>query len=181
MTVQDRTHDRLLSAPAAIRAGVFLFLALCLLSLPQPLLGGTVSVGAGPGFWFSHSSNAIFLRYEHEAALLFDQNSFWAATAVAWDGPNSAEAIGVSRGLRWPFGDVWHADAEFGLNWISDTTDNLGTPVQALLRAAVIRKFDSLDVSLGVIHYSNAKWLFGWSGPNNGENFLVLGVGWRFE
>jgi hypothetical protein len=181
MTVHDRTHDRLRSAPAALRAGAFLFLALCLLSLPCPAAADTVSLGAGPGFWFSHSSTAIFLRYEREAAPLFGQDGFWAATAVAWDGPNRAEAIGISRGLRWPFGDAWHADAEFGLNWISHTTDNLGTPVQALLRAAVGKRFDSLDVSLSVLHYSNARWLFGWDGPNNGENFVVLGLGWRFE
>ena len=150
--------------------------------MPRPVRADAVSLGAGPGYYrFSHDSEVVLLRYEHDASPLFNQEGFWAGTFAAWSGENRAEAIGLSRGMRWPFGDRWHADAELGLNWISDTTENLGTPVQILLRAAVGRRLDSLNVSLGVLHYSNARWLVHWDGPNNGENFVVLGVGWRFE
>jgi hypothetical protein len=57
------------------------------------------------------------------------------------------------------------------------TTEHLVTHLQFYFRFAYDWKIGSRDFSLGFTHVSNGKLVFGWDGPNTGENFLTLSIG----
>lgn len=151
-----------------------------------PLLPCTRALGADDmlalqsGLGFHHSGHTVplFLRYQHRAPI-FGIDGYYEAVVGGWNGPNGVGTFGLGRGLRLGFGEHYFA-ASAGLSYITDTTANLGTPLELNFHLALGRRFDSIDISIGYVHYSNGKYFFGWEGPNYGENFVTLMAGWWF-
>jgi len=137
-------------------------------------------VEAGPGVNSSHASTYTAVRFQKETSKLFDTDSFYELTYGSWNGPNSNNALSFSRGLRWTGTANTYGSAEMGVGHINRTTGNLGTPFQFYFRFAYGIKMGTVDFSLGFIHYSNGKLIFGWQGPNNGENFPTFSLGITF-
>jgi len=139
-----------------------------------------LSLEGGQGFHYSGNTQALFLRYQWEAALLFGQEGFWEAALGAWNGPNRVETIGFARGLRFRWQEKNYASAQAGLHYITRRTENLGTPLQFGARLALGRTMGAYDLSIGYVHFSNGKYFFGWEGPNYGEHFVTIQVGRKF-
>jgi hypothetical protein len=137
-------------------------------------------VEAGPGILTSQGSTYIAVRYQKETSKLFDTDSFYELTYASWDGPNNNNAISFARGLRWTGTANNYGSADIGVGHINRTTGNLGTPFQFYLRLAYGIKVGTVDLSLGFVHYSNGKLIFGWQGQNNGEDFPTISLGITF-
>jgi len=139
-----------------------------------------LSLEEGQGFHRSGRTQALFLRYQWEAALLFGQEGFWEVDFGAWNGLNGVETVGFARGLRFRWRENNYFSAQAGLHYITRRTENLGTPLQFGARLAFGRTMGVYDLSIGYVHFSNGKYFFGWEGPNNGENFATIQVGRKF-
>jgi hypothetical protein len=142
-----------------------------------PAIADNLFVEAGPGFSKSADSTVFLLRYDHNTSRLFKHDSFYEGVLAHWTGSNRAEVIGLARGILWNTGKDQDLRATFGLLGTSRTTEHLGTRFQFYFRFAYDRKIFRRDVSLALIHISNGKLIFGWDGPNSGENFITLSVG----
>lgn len=70
--------------------------------------------------------------------------------------------------------------ASGGLGYVARKTDYLGTHPQFLWRLAFGNRFGNYDLSIAQVHYSNGKKIFGWDGPNRGQDFLTLQLGREF-
>jgi hypothetical protein len=169
----------LIAPPFPGGALIFSFI-LFLLVLSPDVFAETLSLEAGQGFHFSGNTQTLFVRYQKDAPLLFGQKGFYEGSVGAWNGPNRVETAGIARGLRFDFGETGYFSAQFGLNYITRKTENLGTLFQFASRLAIGRAIGEYDVSLGYIHFSNGKLFFGWDGPNNGENFVTVQIGRKF-
>ena len=134
----------------------------------------------GPGVMTSEGSTYTAVRFQKETSRLFNTDSFYELCYASWNGPNSNNALSFARGLRWPGPANTHASADIGIGHINRTTGNLGTPFQFYLRFAYGIKVGAFDISLGFVHYSNGKLIFGWQGPNNGEDFPTFSLGVTF-
>jgi hypothetical protein len=156
---------------------LFLFIAVTLLFPSLPVSADSLSYEAGLGFYFSRSSTVNLLRYQHETTTLFTFPSYYEVSYASWNGPNRTDAICFARGLRWLRTDDDYLSLTAGLSHINRTTANLGQPFEFYGRLAYEKKIGKVLLSIGWIHYSDAKFLFGWSGPNKSENFLTLSVG----
>ena len=139
-----------------------------------------ISLESGIGVHHSGNTEAVFLRYQTDAPLLLGLEGYYEASLGAWNGPNHAGAIGISRGIQWFWDEKGYLAGSAGVGYINETTDNLGTRFQFLFRAALGLRGDQYDFSLGYVHYSNGKYFFGWDGPNYGENYITLQFGRRF-
>lgn len=131
-------------------------------------------MGAGFGDIRSQGATAIFLRYQARAADLFGSESFYELSLGAWNGSNRNSVIAIARGIRWRWSSRDFLTFELGAAAANRTTDHLGTHAQFVSHIMLGRQFGDYKLSLGQTHYSNAKDLFHWSGPNIGENFLTL-------
>lgn len=129
----------------------------------------------GEGFHHSVRTEPLFIRYQRSSPI-FGIDGYYEAVIGGWNGPNGVFTVGIGRGLRISF-DPLYVAASAGLSYISDTTKNLGTPMEFNFHVAAGRRYESLDISIGYVHYSNGKYFFGWSGPNYGENFFSLMAG----
>jgi hypothetical protein len=161
----------------------FISLIFAAIMLLFPILtasADSLSYEAGIGFYFSTSSNMYLLRYQHEAAPLFGLSGYYEASYASWDGHNHSEAISLARGIRWPRTADEYLSLTAGLSHISRTTLNLGQPFEFYGRLAYEKKIGRALFSIGWIHYSDAKFLFHWSGPNISENFWTLSLGVLF-
>jgi hypothetical protein len=145
-----------------------------------PALADSLSYEAGIGFYFSKSATANLLRYRHEVDPLFGLSSYVEASYASWNGPNHAEAIALARGLRWATTVDEYLSFTMGLSHISRTTENLGQPFEFYFRLAYEKSAGKALFSIGWIHYSDGKFLFRWSGPNNSENFATISIGLLF-
>jgi hypothetical protein len=145
-----------------------------------PASADSLSYEAGAGFYFSGSCTAYLFRYQHEAAQLFGLSSYYEASYASWNGPDHSEAIGLARGIRWPRTADEYLSLTAGLSHISRTTSNLGQPFEFYGRLAYEKSIGTALFSIGWVHYSDAKFLFHWSGPNISENFLTLSIGVLF-
>lgn len=159
---------------------LILFAAITLLFPILPASADNLSYEGGFGFYFSKSSNMYRLRYQHEATPLFGFSSYYEASYAAWNGPCYSEAVGLARGIRWARTTDEYLDLTIGLSHISRTTSNLGQPFEFYERLAYEKKVGRALFSIGWVHYSDAKFLFGWSGPNIGENFVTFSIGLLF-
>ncbi len=159
---------------------LLLFIAITLLFPALSAAADRLSYEAGIGFYFSRSTTAYLLRYQHDTTPLFDLSSYYEASYASWNGPDHAEAIGLARGIRWARTADEHLSLTAGLSHISRTTSNLGQPFEFYGRLAYEKDIGKALFSIGWIHYSDAKFLFGWSGPNNSENFLTFSIGMSF-
>jgi hypothetical protein len=140
----------------------------------------SLSYEAGIGFYFSHSASANLLRYRHELDPLFGLSSFLEASYATWNGPDQADAIALARGIRWGRTSDQYLSFTMGLSHISRTTGNLGQPFEFYIRLAGEKSVGKALFSIGWIHYSDGKFIFGWSGPNNSENFATISAGLLF-
>jgi len=137
-------------------------------------------VEAGTGVMTSQGSTYTAVRYQKETSKLFDTDSFYELSYASWNGPNENNAISFARGLRWTGKANTYGSVDIGVGHIKRTTGNLGTPFQFYLRFAYGIKVGAVDFSLGFVHYSNGKLIFGWQGPNNGEDFPTFSLGITF-
>jgi hypothetical protein len=137
-------------------------------------------VEAGPGVFSSRDSTYTAIRYQKDTSKLFNTDSFYELSYASWNGLNNNEALSFARGLRWTGTANTYGSADVGIGHINRTTGNLGTPFQFYFRFAYGIKVGAVDFSLGFVHYSNGKLIFGWEGPNNGEDFPTFSVGMTF-
>jgi Lipid A 3-O-deacylase (PagL) len=159
---------------------LFFLAAIALLFPALTASADSVSGEFGVGFIFSSGTEIYLLRYRHETNPIFGLSSYYEALIASWTGPNYAEAAGLARGIRWsPLNDQ-NLSLTTGLSYISRTTGNLGKHVEFYGRLAYEINVGKALISVAWIHYSDAKFFFGWSGPNNGENFATLSVGMPF-
>jgi hypothetical protein len=159
---------------------LFLIAAITLLSPVPPASADNLSYEAGVGFYFSAGTSTYLLRYQHETKPLFGFSSYYEASYASWNGPDHADAVGLARGIRWAITAAQYISFTAGLSRISRITSNLGQPFEFSGRLAYGMNVGKALFSIGWIHYSDAKFLFGWSGPNNAENFVTLSIGMLF-
>jgi len=158
----------------------FLFAIIMVLLPAWSASADSLSYEVGTGFHFSTGATANLLRYRHEVDPLFGRSSFIEISYATWNGSNHTDAIALARGIRWERTADEYLSFTFGLSHISRTTANLGQPFEFTIRLAYEKSIGKALLSIGWIHYSDGKFLFRWSGPNNGENFATLSVGFLF-
>ena len=168
------------TAPPLPGGALILSGILFLLALSPDVFADALSLETGQGFHHSGNTQALFVRYQKDAPLLFGQKGFYEGSVGAWNGPNRVETVGIARGLRFDWGGTAYFSAQFGLNYITRKTENLGTLFQFASRLTIGRSIGEYDVSLGYVHFSNGKYFFGWDGPNYGENFVTVQIGRKF-
>jgi len=159
---------------------LLLFATITFLLPTLPVSADSLSYETGIGFSFSGGTTVNLLRYRHEANPLFGFGSYYEAAFASWNGPNSAYAIAVARGIRLERTADEYLSLTLGLSHISRTTSNLGQPFEFYGRLAYEKHIGKALFSVGWIHYSDGKFLFKWSGPNNGENFATISIGLLF-
>jgi len=140
----------------------------------------TLAIGAGYGNIKSQDATAAFLRCQKDAPRLWGRDSFYELALASWDGSNRNNAIGVARGLRWPWSQKNFFSAELGIAYVTRTTDHLGTQGQFFFHGALGHRFGKYTLSIGETHYSNGQKVMHWHGPNVGEDFLTLHLGREF-
>ncbi len=148
-----------------------------LVLLTSPVLADNLFLETGPGYLKSTASELFLLRYKKDTSTLFGLSSYYEALLAYWNGKDRDEAIGVSRAVSFEIGKEQYFSPTFGLLAIHHTTDHLGTPLQFYFRFAYDLKSKQRDVSFAIVHISNGKAIFGWDGPNSGENFIILSIG----
>jgi hypothetical protein len=161
------------------KIGGILFAAsvLILTLLPAGVADAAFFVDGGEGFYYSHNTEIVMVRYQLDASALFNEESFYEIFYGAWNGANRNEAFGLARGIRFKRPKDEFVNLTMGLCRIDRTSRNLGQPYEFYGRLAFEKRLGTTLFSVGWIHYSDAKFLFHWPGPNSGENFLVLSVG----
>ena len=152
------------------------FLGTGLLLCPPLAAADMLAVALGRGNIYSAGSNAVFLSYQKDAPVLFNQKSFYDFSLASWSGDTFNTALTVARTLRWKLSPEAYVAGTLGIGMVDHTTDHLGTLGQFVVRLAIGRKFGKYDLSVGETHYSNGKTALGlnWDGPNTGEDFLTL-------
>jgi hypothetical protein len=158
------------------KIGIILFVAstLVLSLLPGGVAAAGLFIEAGEGFYFSHNTEVLMARYQLEASALFNEESFYEVSYAAWTGRNQ------NRGIRWERTAVDSVSVTIGLSRVNGTSVNLGQPYEFYGRLAYEKQLGGVLFSIGWIHYSDAKFLFHWPGPNTGENFLTLSLGGNY-
>lgn len=151
-------------------------LFIIILIAPLPVFADGLFVEAGAGIGKSLHSEAVLLRYRKETSRLFNHDSYHEALAAYWNNSTHAAGAGIARGVIWNRRKTHDFSTTFGLMGINRKTGNLGTRLQFYFRMAYGISFRGREVSIGYVHLSNGKLLFGWGGPNNGENFLTVSV-----
>jgi hypothetical protein len=161
------------------KIGCILFAASVLVFslLPAGDADAAFFVEGGEGFYYSHNTEVVMVRYQLEASALFNEESFYEVSYAAWNGLNRNQALGLARGIRFERTADGSVSITMGLCRIHGTSMNLGQPYEFYGRLAFEKQLGTTLVSIGWIHYSDAKFLFHWPGPNNGENFLTLSLG----
>ncbi len=167
------------------KRGVFVTLtAACLafaaLAAMPAARAGALAIETGWGDFKSRGTESVFLRYLNEAPPLFGYDSFHDFSLASWNGPNHNNAIGIARGLRRTWRGEKYLSASGGLGYVAQKTDYLGTHLQFVLHLAFGSRFGNYDLSIAQVHYSNGKKIFGWDGPNRGQDFLTLQLGREF-
>jgi len=159
---------------------LFLVAAIMLLFPALPASADSLSYDAGVGFYLSSRTTLNLLRYQHEARPLFGHSGYYEAMYASWNGPDNAKAIGLARGIRLATFEDQYLSLTGGLSHINRTTSNLGQPFEFYGRIAYVIHVDKAIFSIGYVHFSDGKFFFEWSGPNNGENFVTLSLGISF-
>jgi hypothetical protein len=137
-----------------------------------------ISIEVGRGIHNLRGAEAAFVRYAGDTpdSILFGQN-FYEFSFGAWDGRDRSSAVGAALGTRVRENRI-HLDASIGLAYLENKTRLSGTHQQFIVRLGGGIAFGRLDVSLFVTHYSNAKPVFDWDGPNAGYDFVTLQFGY---
>jgi hypothetical protein len=144
--------------------------------LASPASADNLFFETGPGLFKSLGSQVFVLRYKKDTSTVFGWPSYYEALISHWTGENRDNALAVSRAISFPIGFEQYFSPTFGIAGIPKETSHLGTNFQFYFRFAYDFRIKGRDLSLAVIHYSNGKMIFGWDGPNSGENFFTLSV-----
>lgn len=169
---------------AKLLTDIFGWLAVGVYLWPASALSNANLLGVeiGTGFNESHGIEAVILRYRREAAPLLGRESFWDFSLAAWNGPYRNQAVGAGRGLRFHVREHTAFSASGGLAYITEARkdNHLSTHLQLVFRLAAEYRLGGTELSLAAVHYSNGRSLFGWNGPNTGENFATLQLAREF-
>ena len=157
-----------------------LFAVIILLSPAFTASADSLSGEFGLGFVFSSGSDIYLLRYRHFFDPLMGISTFGEAVFASWDGENHSTAVGLAPGIQLKITPNQAVSITPGLTHISRTTENLGQPFEFYGRVAYERTIGKAILSIAYIHFSDAKFIFEWSGPNRGENFVTLSIGMLF-
>ncbi len=160
-----------------IRIALVFIVLLANMLLSAPAFADNLFVDYGLGFMHSSGSQFLELRYQHDTSKLFGKPSFYEWLVDYWTNDFSSTGFGVVRGVRWTRGTEHYLSTSFGIMGISHTTKHLGTRYQFHFRLAYNFKAAGSNLAFAFTHISNGKLLFGWDGPNMGENFISLSVG----
>jgi hypothetical protein len=133
-----------------------------------------VSIEGGSGLHNVRGADAVFARYAGETreSILFGQN-FYEFSAGSWNGRYGDKAVGAALGTR-ARNEQFHFDASLGVAYLEDKTRLSGTHQQFIVRLGGGVEIGKIDLSIFVTHYSNAKPIFGWDGPNAGYDFFTV-------
>jgi len=134
----------------------------------------------GPGIRNSGDSSLFGVRYEADWTPVDRMMSFVDLSARTWTGDAENDSIGAALGLRYELPHENYISASLGLAYVTDETENLGTHGQILFRFALGHRIERYDFSIGYTHYSNAKGVFNWDGPNRGDDFITFQFGYHF-
>ncbi|HKQ31160.1 MAG TPA: acyloxyacyl hydrolase [Burkholderiales bacterium] len=154
--------------------------ALYIAALVFPSLGAAqrIAVDIGPGIHNTDGADALFLRYADDMRqLILPGQSFYEWSFGVWDGNARNNGVGFALGTRGS-SDKFHVEGSVGVAYVEDKTQLSGTHQQFSARLGVGVEYRRLEVGLFVTHYSNAKGLFGWDGPNAGYDFVTLQIGY---
>lgn len=162
----------LIASMKKITMGLIIFAALC-----HTVFAGDFFLQAGAGVGKSFKESEIGIRYQHDTSRLFGLPSYYEVAYLYWNNDSRAHGLGVARSLVWSNSGSRSFDASLGLMGINRTTDHLGTKVQLYFRFSYAFTVDDRNLSIDLIHLSNGKILFGWDGPNSGENFIAASIG----
>ncbi len=138
----------------------------------MPVHADQLALGLGSGVHRTHGDFGAIL-YHKDVSPLFNLDSRVEFSLASWNGDHRNDALGVARSLRWSWDGKHYLSGSLGLAYVSKTNGHLGGHGQFTLRFALGRRLGQYDLSLATHHYSNG----GASTPNQGENFLVLGLG----
>jgi len=139
-----------------------------------------LGVEFGAGIRHSDNSEMLRVRYQTDWEPVDRLMSFIDLSATTWNGDDSNDAVSAGLGLRYDLPQDNYLSAAMGLAYVTNETDNLGTHGQLQFRFALGHRVDRWDFSVAYSHYSNAKGIFGWNGPNLGEDFITLQFGYHF-
>jgi hypothetical protein len=133
-----------------------------------------IAIDVGRGIHHTHDSDALFVRYIDEARehVLVGRN-FFEWSLAGWDGPHRNKALGLALGTRGQWG-AFHLDGSIGAAYLAHKTALSGTNQQFIVRVGAGVTVGKMEIGLFATHYSNAKPVFGWDGPNAGYDFLTL-------
>jgi len=151
-----------------------------IVATPTPATADGLFVEGGSGIIQSMSTDVVLLRYQKDGMPLFGHDGFYEGIYANWNGGNHAVDIAIARGLRWKLKDEGYFSSSFGAGYIDRETDNLGTHFEFYFRFALGKRTGRYDMSLGYVHISNGKLIFGWRGADNGENFVTFSIGSLF-
>jgi hypothetical protein len=146
-------------------------------AVSSPVFADDFFLQAGGGFGKSFGETITGVRYQHDTSRLFSLPSFYEAVYMYWSNSSRSQGLGFARSLVWKHGEFRSFNASIGLMGISRRTENLGTSLQIYFRFAYDFVLSGRKLSLDLIHISNGKLIFGWQGPNSGENFICVSVG----
>lgn len=127
--------------------------------------GGVSGRGTGHIVGFSVSEKKILFP---EVGIGFFHHDNGSATFVSLRG-------GVRTATKGFFGE-----GIFGITFLTMPTTTLGTNLEFHTTLSVGWTFRRVTLKTGFTHFSNARRVFGFRGPNLGENFYVAGIGYDF-
>lgn len=153
---------------------------LCLSALISSPLAASekITIEIGRGIHNNRGSDALFLRYADDLreSRLFGRN-FYAWSLGRWDGNARNNALGFELGTLGRWGK-YHLDGSAGIAYLGDKTSLSGTHQQFSVRIGAGITHGQMNIGAYLTHYSNAKPLFGWDGPNAGYDFISFQIGY---
>jgi hypothetical protein len=154
----------------------FIFIFVFIFALSPSVSADSLFIEGGAGYAKSWEEAVLGLRFQHDTSLIFDQPSFYEAVYLWWSNENRAQGLGFARSIVWEATERNSFSFSFGLMVVNHKTEHLGTNLQFYSRLSYSLRPDGHRIGLDITHISNGKALFGWDGPNSGENFLTLSV-----
>jgi hypothetical protein len=134
-------------------------------------------IEAGAGHCKSLNSQVFALRYDKDTSRIFGKASYYEFFFSHWNSENRNDSLGVARSISFEIGEDQYFSPTFGIAGVARETRDMGTHFQFYFRIPYDFTIHGRQFSLALIHLSNGKFVFGWDGPNSGENFVTLSIG----
>lgn len=155
----------------SVKKNLILLIIGSLYAIPSPVLASTGTLGFGVG---ERGNVGV-------TAMLDIEYSGLGAVGL-FGGKAKTLGVGVNLFLQ---SEVEAARAPFvqigiGAYKFFNKPDTMGTSLQFHLFSRMGVKTKGLSVSWGHDHWSNGKKIFGWSGPNYGEDVISFSIGHPF-